>query len=59
MSISNSFSICIGRLNGYMSIGGYDKSRHQNGSTYQIIPYYRNSPNEVYGIKIQNVKINN
>lgn len=34
MSISNSFAICIGRLNGYMSIGSYDKSRHLKDSKY-------------------------
>lgn len=54
--IKPQFSLCIGRLNGYMTIGQYDKSRHRESQEYKSIKYYREQ-GEFYGIKLESIKV--
>ncbi|CAD8180450.1 unnamed protein product [Paramecium pentaurelia] len=53
------FSICIGRINGYMTIGQYDFSRHQKNSTYYTINYFPTQNKPKYVIKISEIRVNN
>ena len=34
------FTLCIGRLNGYMTLGGYNFHRHIENASYHQINYY-------------------
>ena len=54
--MANFFSICIGRLDGYMTIGQYDRARHHENSAYYTIPY--SLKRELYGVKISKIKVN-
>lgn len=50
------FSLCYNRFEGgYMSIGGYDSIRHEQGAVTHIVPYYQEGG--LYRIKINDVKI--
>ncbi|CAD8164078.1 unnamed protein product [Paramecium pentaurelia] len=51
------FSICIGRKDGYMTIGQYDFNRHQNNSQYYKVKY--NHETDVYKINVNSIKIDN
>lgn len=49
------FSICIGRKDGYMTIGQYDLNRHPNNSLYYKVKY--NHDTDVYKININSIKV--
>ncbi|CAK74096.1 unnamed protein product (macronuclear) [Paramecium tetraurelia] len=53
------FAICIGRIDGYMTIGQYDYSRHQKNSAYYTIQYMHTQNKPVYGVKISQIKVHN
>ena len=36
---SLAFSLCFAFNGGYMTIGGYNKDKHLNGSKTQVVPY--------------------
>lgn len=51
------FAICIGRLNGYMTIGGYDTNRHTTGSVYHKVSYQRDYTHDVYAIILNGINV--
>ncbi|CAD8171131.1 unnamed protein product [Paramecium pentaurelia] len=53
------FSICIGRIDGFMTIGQYDYNRHQQNSAYYTIQYFHTENKPVYGIKISQIRVHN
>ena len=50
------FTICIGRKNGYMSIGQYNTDRHPKDSKYYKVTY--NPEIDVQKINVNAIKVN-
>lgn len=49
------FTICIGRKDGYMTIGEYNFNRHPKDSQYYSVKY--NEETDVYKINVKNIKV--
>lgn len=49
------FTICIGRKDGYMTIGQYNLNRHPKDSLYYKVKYDMNT--DLYKININSIKV--